>query len=281
MIRKIIQALIAIGFIIYGYFKMAGSEYQKDVVVFGIIGLATLLELLVEHLIINRKRLILLLYVYYLAVKGESIRFSMSYLYIIKVDDEYLLVRNSNYGHYQLVGGKYKRLKGTQSLLKEKFEAMDDLKLPNKNLMKDDFAIFIPAKNAIKFLDWFNEGKNREINHWREFYEELIEGKGKLLSKEKFPYVNYNLTGRVTTPVKKTPGWDCYEILQYDILELLPNQEQYIELLNLKNQGDNNYIKWADRELINCLGHDKRTMTKLYDIGQHTKWALNMKWSKD
>jgi hypothetical protein len=281
MIRKIIQALIAIGFIIYGYFKMAGSEYQKDVVVFGIIGLATLLELLVEHLIINRKRLILLLYVYYLAVKGESIRFSMSYLYIIKVDDEYLLVRNSNYGHYQLVGGKYKRLKGTQSLLKEKFEAMDDLKLPNKNLMKDDFAIFIPAKNAIKFLDWFNEGKNREINHWREFYEELIEGKGKLLSKEKFPYVNYNLIGRVTTPVKKTPGWDCYEILQYDILELLPNQEQYTELLNLKNQGDSIYIKWADSELINCLGHDKRTKTKLYDIGQHTKWALNMKWSKE
>lgn len=281
MIRKIIQALIAIGFIIYGYFKMAGSEYQKDVVVFGIIGLATLLELLVEHLIINRKRLILLLYVYYLAVKGESIRFSMSYLYIIKVDDEYLLVRNSNYGHYQLVGGKYKRLKGTQSLLKEKFEAMDDLKLPNKNLMKDDFAIFIPAKNAIKFLDWFNEGKNREINHWREFYEELIEGKGKLLSKEKFPYVNYNLLGRVTTPVKKTPGWDCYEILQYDILELLPNQEQYTELLSLKNQGDSNYIKWADSELINCLGHDKRTKTKLYDIGQHTKWALNMKWSKE
>jgi hypothetical protein len=281
MIRRIIQSIIAIGFIIYGYSQMSGSEYQKDVVVFGILGLATLVELLIEHIIINRKRLILLIYVYYIAIKGENIRFSMSYLYIIKVDDEYLLVRNSNYGHYQLVGGKYKRLKGTQSLLKEKFQAIDDLKLPNKNLMKDDFAIFIPAKNAIKFLDWFNEGKNREINHWREFYEELIEGKGKLLSKEKFPYVNYNLLGRVTTPVKRTPGWDCYEILQYDILELLPNQEQLVELLNLKNQGDSNYIKWADRELINCLGHDKRTKTKLYDIGQHTKWALNMKWSKN
>ena len=57
----------------------------------------------------------------------------MSYLYIIKIDDEYLLVKNSNYGHYQLVGGKYKRLEGTQSLLKEKFEAIDDLKHPNKD----------------------------------------------------------------------------------------------------------------------------------------------------
>jgi hypothetical protein len=281
MIRRIIQTIIAIGFIIYGYFKMSGSEYQKDVVVFGVIGLATLLELLIEHIIINHKRLYLLLQIYFLALKGEKIRFSMSYLYIIKIDDEYLLVKNSNYGHYQLVGGKYKRLEGTQSLLKEKFEAIDDLKLPNKDLMKDDFAIFIPAKKAIKFLDWFNEGKNREINHWREFYEELIEGKAKLLSKEKFPYVNYNLLGRVTTPVKRTAGWNCHEILQYDILELLPNEEQRKELLNLKNQGDTEYIKWADRELIDCLGHDKRTKKKLYDIGQHTKWALNMKWSKE
>lgn len=281
MIRRIIQALIALCFIIYGYSQMSGSEYQKDVVLFGILGLATLIELLIEHIFINYRRLKLLFQVYYLAIKGENIRFSMSYLYIIKVDDDYLLVRNSNYGHYQLVGGKYKRLAGTQSLLKEKFEAMDDLKLPNKDLMKDDFALFIPARNGIKFLDWFNAGKNREINHWREFYEELIEGKGNLLSKEIFPYVNYNLMGRITTPVKRTPGWNCYEILQYDILELIPNHEQSMQLINLKNQGDTDYIKWADRELINCLGHDKRTKTKLYDIGQHTKWALNMKWSKE
>ncbi|UFH45312.1 hypothetical protein LNP27_09210 [Flavobacterium galactosidilyticum] len=281
MIRRIIQTIIAIGFIIYGYFQMSGSEYQKDVVIFGVIGLATLMELLIEHIFINSKRLYLLLQIYFLALKGEKIRFSMSYLYIIKIDDEYLLVKNSNYGHYQLVGGKYKRLEGTQSLLKEKFEAIDDLKLPNKDLMKDDFAIFIPAKNAIKFLDWFNEGQNREINHWREFYEELIEGKAELLSKENFPYVNYNLLGRVTTPVKRTAGWNCPEILQYDILELLPNVEQRKELLALKNQGDTEYIKWVDRELIDCLGHDKRTKKKLYDIGQHTKWALNMKWSKE
>jgi hypothetical protein len=281
MIRRIIQAIIAIGFIIYGYFLMSGSDYQKDVVIFGVIGLATLMELLIEHIVINHKRLYLLFQIYFLALKGEKIRFSMSYLYIIKIDDEYLLVRNSNYGHYQLVGGKYKRLEGTQSLLKEKFEAIDDLKLPNKDLMKDDFAIFIPAKRAIKFLDWFNEGKNREINHWREFYEELIEGKAKLISKEKFPYVNYNLLGRVTTPVKRTAGWNCPEILQYDILELLPNEEQRKELLVLKSQGDTEYIKWADRELIDCLGHDKRTKKKLYNIGQHTKWALNMKWIKE
>ncbi|MCB0747834.1 MAG: hypothetical protein KDC90_10270 [Ignavibacteriae bacterium] len=280
MIRKVIQAIVAIGFIAFGYFKLKGSEYQKDVIVYGIIGLVVLLELLVEFIVLNRKRLCLSIFSKFLAIKGERIRFSMSYLYRIKVDDKYLLVKNNNYGHFQLVGGKYKILEDTRALLKKEFDAVDDPKLPNKGIMKDDFALFIPAKNALKFIDWFNKGKDREVSHWREFYEELIEGKGSFLSKQNFPYVNYNFVGKVLTPIKKTPGWDCYEILQYDILDLKPTPEQRQELLKLKEKGDSKHIKWASKELIQCLGQDNLEKRKLYDIGAHTKWALNMKWSK-
>ena len=280
MIRKVIQAIVAIGFIAFGYFKLKGSEYQKDVIVYGIIGLVVLLELLVEFIVVNRKRLWLSIFSKFLAIKGERIRFSMSYLYRIKVDDKYLLVKNNNYGHFQLVGGKYKILEDTRALLKKEFDAVDDPKLPNKGIMKDDFALFIPAKNALKFIDWFNKGKDREVSHWREFYEELIEGKGSFLSKSNFPYVNYNFVGKVLTPIKKTPGWDCFEILQYDILDLKPTPEQRQELLKLKEKGDSKHIKWASEELIQCLGQDNLEKRKLYDIGAHTKWALNMKWSK-
>ncbi|WP_458627198.1 SMODS-associated NUDIX domain-containing protein [Winogradskyella sp. PC D3.3] len=236
--------------------------------------------MLIEFVIVNRKRLWLSIFSKYLEIKGERIRFSMSYLYRIKVDDKYLLVKNNNYGQFQLVGGKYKILEDTRALLKKEFDAIDDPKLPNKGIMKDDFALFIPAKHALKFIDWFNKGKDREASHWREFYEELIEGKGSFLSKQKFPYVNYNFLGKVLTPIKKTPGWDCYEILQYDILDLKPSPEQRQELLQLKEKGDSNHIKWASKELIQCLGHDNLEKIKLYDIGAHTKWALNMKWSK-
>ena len=193
---------------------------------YGIIGLLVLAELIIEFIISNRKRLGLIIYCKWLSLKSQKIRFSMSYLYRIKVDDKYLLVKNNNFGHYQLVGGKYKLLKGTKSLIQNRFNAIDDPKLPNKDLMKDDFALFIPAKNAIKFLDWFNEGKDREVSHWREFHEELIGGKEKLLDGGKFPYVSYNFRGKVRTPIKRTPGWDCYEVLQYDILDLIPSEEQ-------------------------------------------------------
>ena len=281
MIRKILQIIISLGLIIYGYYFLKNSNLQPEFIGAGAIGLLGILALLLETIIVNRKRLWLVFQCRYLAIRGKKIRFSMSYLYRIKVNDKYLLVRNSNFGHYQLVGGKYKRLKGTQSFLSREFEALDDPKLPNQSLMKDDYALFIPASKAIKFLDWFNKGQNREINHWREFFEELIEGKASLLPRDKFPYVNYNYKGTITTPVKRTAGWACYEILQYDILDLLPTIEQEQELLKLLEKGDKKYIKWADEELIQCLGHDKRQKKNLYNIGIHTKWALNMKWSKE
>lgn len=280
MIRKILQALASIIILIIGYYQLPGSEYQKDFLVYGLTGLIGIVILIIEVIVINRKRLGLKIYSRWLGLKGKKIRFSMSYLYRIKIDDKYLLVRNNNFGHYQLVGGKYKLLEGTRSLVEQKFDALGDLKLPTSGMMKDDFALFIPAGKAIKFLDWFNEGKNREVNHWREFYEELIGGKHKLLNKEKFPYVNYNFVGRIRTPIKRTPGWNCYEILQYDILELIPTQSQQTELKELLKK-DSKYYKWADEELIQCLGQDNREKNKLYDIGIHTKWALNMKWSKE
>lgn len=281
MIRKILQAILAFGLLIYGYFFLSGSDLQPEFIGAGVIGLLTLLALLIEFILTNRKRLGLIIYCKWLGIRKQRIRFSMSYLYRIKVDDKYLLVRNSNFPHYQLVGGKYKILDGTRSFLQKEFDAIDDPKLPNKDLMKDDFALFIPASKAIKFLDWFNKGEDREISHWREFYEELIEGKAKILDKEKFPYINYNFRGRVRTPVKRTPGWDCYEILQYDILDIIPTPGQRQELKRLQDKGDKKYYKWADTELIQCLGHDNREKKQLYDIGIHTKWALNMKWSKE
>jgi hypothetical protein len=282
MIRKIIQALVAIGFIIFGYTKLDVSSFQKEVIGYGILGLLTLIGLLFEFIYTNRKRLWMSIFSKYLALSGKKIRFSMSYLYRIKVEDKYLLVKNNNYGHFQLVGGKYKILEDTRSKLKTDFDAMDDPKLPNSGIMKDDFALFIPAKNAMKFLDWFNKGVDREVSHWREFYEELIVGDGeKFLSTENFPYVNYNFRGKVLTPIKRTPGWmDCYEILQYDILDLVPTPEQRQELKSLLLKGDSSKIKWASSNLIDSLGHDPISKNKDYDIGQHTKWAWNMKWLK-
>jgi hypothetical protein len=279
--KYILQLIFGAILILIGN-SFVGEELRPELIGSGIIIILSLIIVdLLYAIYKNHKRLKLIIRCWILTRKNEYIRFSMAYLYRIKINDKYLLVKNSNWSHYQFIGGKYKRNMYTQKVLKD-FDAIDDLRMPTHGLMKDDLAVFVPAKNAIKFIDWFNSKNDREISHWREFYEELIEGKAtNILSQKTFPYVNYNYMGTVLTPLKRARGWDCWEILQYDILDLLPTPEQQKELENLYNDGDTDYMKWADETLINQLGYDGREKKNLYNIGEHTKWAINMKWSNE
>ncbi|MBN8651452.1 MAG: hypothetical protein J0L67_08485 [Cytophagales bacterium] len=277
--KYLLKVIAAITLIVIGKYFI-GDELRPELMGAGLIALFVLLPVdLAYDVIKNRGRLWLVVKCTWLGVRGEYIRFSMSYLYRIKVNDRYLLVKNSNWNHFQLVGGKYKRIGLTQKILND-FEAIDDLKMPTNGLKKDDLAVFVPAKNAIKFIDWFNSHSDREISHWREFYEELIEGKGKLLDQKIFPFVNYNFRKSVITPLKRTENWDCWEILQYDVLDLIPTVDQERMLEDLYKKGDTDYVKWADNSLIQSLGFDGRNSTTVYNIGPHTKWALNLRWSK-
>ncbi|OAV66459.1 hypothetical protein Barb6_02597 [Bacteroidales bacterium Barb6] len=197
--RYIFQLILSAVLIFIGS-QFASEELRPELVREGIILILTLIVVdLIGAIYRNYNRMRLIIKCWFLARKDEDIRFSMSYLYRIKVNDKYLLVKNSNWNHYQFVGSKYKRNIYTHRILKD-LEAKDDLKLKTCGPMKDDSAIFIPAKNAIKFMDWFNTKKDREIFHWREFYEESIEGKAThILSRKSFPYVNYNYMSSVIT----------------------------------------------------------------------------------
>lgn len=275
--KSIIQLILAITLVVIGFYPFKNG-LSTELLGAGIVIIITLIYTFISDIIKNRKRIKLWVTCGILALRKQNIRFSMSYLYRIKVEGKYLLVKNSNYEFYQPVGGKYKRLQGTQNLLKDKFNAIDDLKLPDNGLMKDDYALFMPAKRALRFIDWFNKGNDREVSHWREFYEELVQGKAEVLSKENFPYIFYNHVKTILTPVKKVPEWDnCYEIIQYDILDFIPTSKQEIELKELLAKGDTDYYKWADIELINDLGFNKTTRNQPYRIGPHTKWAINLK----
>ena len=282
--KFLLKIILAIALLIIGF---SISDFLKPELIGG--GIILLLTTLIidggEFTLSNRNRLGLILKVKWLAIKGKYIRFSMSYQYRIKVNDKYLLVKNSNpsWNWYQHVGGKYKRIDETQKVLKD-LDATDDLKLNTNGLKKCDLAVFVPAKNAIKFLDWFNSNKEREISHWRECYEELLGGKAEqVLSNKYFPYINYRFVKSVRTPVKRAPidtGWNCWEILQYDVLDLIPTPEQQVELEDLLAKGDTEYIKWASTALINRLGYDEGKLQIPYKISPHAKWVLNLKWSQ-
>lgn len=282
----VLKTLLAVALIIGSYF--VDENLIPELRGGGIILLATIVLIDgVQFFLNNGKRLKLIIQTKWLAISGQYIRFSMSYQYKIKVGDEYLLVRNSNpnWSWYQHVGGKYKRLEETQHILQQ-MGAKDDLKMKTDGLKKHDMAVFIPAKNAIQFIDWFDSGKDRETSRWREFYEELLGGSKcdeQVLSKVNFPYVNYRFIGSLQTPLRKAPidtGWGCWEILQYDILELIPTPAQEAELRKLKEKGNTEYLKWASNALIDRLGHDDEKHETRFKIGRHAKWVVNNKWSE-
>lgn len=275
--KAILSIVLALVLILLGSTILKDSNLSTELVGAGIISLLSFGIVETGYtLITNYARLRTYILSKYLILSKKPVRFSMSYQYRIKVNDKYLLVKNSNWDFYQHVGGKYKRLPITQKIIKD-LDGRDDLKLPTSGIQKDDFAVYIPAKNVIKFLDWFDTKKDREVSHWREFYEELIDGKANVLSKDNFGYVNYNHAFTLTTPLKKSPNLKCWEILQYDILDLIPTVEQKKELEKLIKLGDTDYIKWADEKLIQNDGHNDRSQA--YRIGEHTKWILNEKWS--
>jgi hypothetical protein len=278
--KYILQIIAAIIFLFIGWLtkdENLKSEFLGN-------GFAIIIILLIVELgydiYKNYGRLKLIIQCWALSLNGEYVRFSMSYQYRIKINDKYLLVKNSNWNLYQHVGGKYKRNSLTTKVLTD-FGFKDDLKLSTTGRMKDDLAVFIPAKNAVKFLDWFNSKKEREVSHWREFYEELIGEKAQILDNKIFPYVNYNYITSILTPLKKARKFESMEILQYDILDFVPTPEQEKFLIKLQSNGDTDYIKWADNELINHLGHKLSDRKTDYEIGTHAKWVINEKWSNE
>lgn len=178
--------------------------------------------------------------------RNKYIRLSISYLFRIKVDNKYLLIRGERItGQFQPVGGVYKMLPEAKSTLGE-LGVRDDNNIQDK-ISKDDLRIRVKGKYLMKFLNWYDSGKERENSNFREFCEELLEPG--ILSKEVFPYINTRHIKRHQTDIRYSNHFQCPEILIAEIYELIPNEEQEQKLRELMNKDRDKYI-WVNEETI-------------------------------
>lgn len=208
--------------------------------------------------------------------RKKKIRISMSYLYRIHVNDKYLLVKNSKWHYYQPVGGVYKILSEDIGFLKDNFGWGRDPYMKTTGEKRNDLRGTVPMPRLVSFLDWFSSQKNREISHWREFFEELI--KTGILRIEDFPHFEYRYAGTLLTPIKKSEKWkDCVEILSYDVFDMIPTTEQE-EILKKTQFEDIEEITWLDESVI--INNGVISKDEEVKIGQHTKWTIEMKHSK-
>ena len=210
--------------------------------------------------------------------RNKDIRFSISYLFRVRIPDtnNYLLVLNRRIeNQLQPVGGVYKRY-GDDKLF-EKWGYIPDNLSNGLDVDKDsygDLRFRIKGKNCIKVIKWFEEGKEREVSANREFREELINPG--ILPENLFKEIRYKHIKRHSRHLKWSEHHKCFEILIYDIHELLPNklQEDFLRGLHNKNHNlDRGFaiVSCDDIEQLRLMQDGKQ----IARIGEHTRLIIN------
>jgi hypothetical protein len=215
-----------------------------------------------------------------LIYRNKDVRLSISYLFRIKSNGKYLLVKNRKYNYYQLVGGAYKALPGAGKVFKKYGVKPDNRFETDHGIAKNDLRFRVAGKNVFSMIRWFNSREDRETSQWREFCEELLTT-NIIHDKYVFRFIDYQYATTIQTPIQKAKNLNCQEILIYEIFDLISNTEQEKVLDELYQKGNSEKVKWADEKLIQTLGFDERTKEMEYEIAPHTKWAVDEKYTKE
>lgn len=272
-----IIALIAFGmYILYNILSPSESTISNAILSHAIEGVCAVLLFYILIFLQNIKQL-RLFFETKILYRNKKIRLSFAYLFRIKIDNKYLLIKNSHNGFFQPVGGVFKTLPGSEKIFEKLNVTPDRLIETEKGIAKGDLRVYVEGKNVINFFKWFKTNEDRETSPWREFCEELISTK--ILPWKEFRYIDYKFRGIVRTPLINLDNGDK-GLFHYEIYDLVINNEQEPILKILKNKGDKENHVWVDEYLINNLGLDEREKKYICRINPHTKWAHNLKWSK-
>lgn len=208
---------------------------------------------------------------YSLRAWRSRVRISVSYLYRIRVDNEYLLVKGKRFDQFQPVGGVYK-FHPTSSGERIRMQVLDDDLLVPDEVSEGDLRVRVPGKKLLSFVRWFESGRGRETDAWREFYEELI-GTA-ILPESAFPFVNFDRIERLYRPMRYSRWAKSQELLIADIVELLPTPVQLEELRKLKLGGDSR-VFWASEDQIRRLGAEYGAASQPIRIAETAIWTID------
>lgn len=267
-----LQIFISIILIIIGCFGQQ-SFWESG---FAQAGIITLITFIATFIYENHNR-----FRFYLKTKllnrNRDVRISIAYLYRIKIDNQYLLVKSRTRNYYQPVGGCYKTLPGSEKIFEKLNVKPDRTFETEKGIAKNDLRVYVKGRYIIDFLKWFKSKEDREISPWREFCEELIATD--ILPWRQFRFIDYKFKGQIKSPIinmdKGGKG-----LFIFDIYDLVINDEQRPVLEKLQNETSDKFI-WVTDKIIQSLGHDDTIKEYLYEIAPHTKYAQNLKWSLD
>lgn len=226
----------------------------------------------------NKNHLLTFYKTKYGSYKNIDIRFSISYLFKIQIpnSNKYLLVLNRRIqNQLQPVGGSYKKY-GDDSLF-NKWGYKPDNKRNGLNVdekSESDLRFMIKGKHTLEVMNWFESMQERETDPYREFKEELLDTQ--ILNQELFQNIKHKHIRRFSKNLVWSDFFRCYEVLIYDVFELIPDKKQKDFLIELsKTETDLNkgfaIVDCDDIEELKLMKDDKQ----IARIGQHTKLIIN------
>lgn len=216
----------------------------------------------------NKQNLKLSYKCYFTSVKNKDVYVSLSYLFRIKVkgNNKYLMIRGKKIKHqYQPVGGVYKRFISSQL----KFNEWEAREAKNDNHNSDDLRFYVKGKKIPDVARWFGTRMNREVDVWREFYEELI--CSNILPADIFNYIKPEYLYSRNEQLIFRKGINTLQYLIYDIfsIEFTDDQEKAIENLLTKSILTDKYAfvdeDDLDKELFKINDNE-------YPLGFHARY---------
>jgi hypothetical protein len=182
----------------------------QDIFVNLIVAFITFLASTIFH---NRLRL--KIYYQSLIRWNKNIRLSCAYLFRIRYNNKYLLIRGNRIDQYQPVGGVYKYYDSFNGL-KENLELKDESE--SHFYENGDLRLVTIGKHLVKFLDWFDTKRNREITVIRELIEELEPSGISIENLIKQSQVEYLKT--VKEPITFSTHFQMDELKIFEIFEV-------------------------------------------------------------
>ncbi len=194
---------------------------------------------------------------------NQEYRMSISYLFKIKIDNKYLLIKGNRIEQYQPVGGVYKYYESFKDNF-NKWGVRDENE--ESFYEENDLRIYVKGKYLCKVIKWFETMKNREFSVDREFEEELIYTD--ILPHDALNNAKFEFLSRQNSGVHMSQHFKCREVLIYDIIEVKLRKED-VDILVDKCKTDIQII-FADYESIEreCVS----IMGKSCKIGAHAKY---------
>lgn len=203
--------------------------------------------------------------------KNDRVRISFAYLFRIKIDNQYFLIKNKRGTRkFQPVGGAYKFNKIEKEYLNIKFKIVDDNCIPIDKNSRNDYRLQVPVKHLKNFVIRFDKTENRENQSdlSREYKEELVES-GLL----QFTHMQYRYCGRHLSNLEFSRHFGLYELLLADIFEIELSDKQESLLRQLLSKESEEY-SFAPPELISSCGIKAGSDNLLETIADHSKKIL-------